>query len=86
MEETGLLSERSNIICLSDEAHRTQISLEGLLKSIKRRKIVSEHKGFAQFLHDAFPNATFVGFSGTPWMKLFKHLAASLTAIPCSSL
>ena len=50
MEETGLLSERSNIICLSDEAHRTQISLEGLLKSIKRRKIVSEHKGFAQFL------------------------------------
>ena len=65
-EETGLLSERSNIICLSDEAHRTQISLGRTIKVDKEKKIVSEHKGFAQFLHDAFPNATFVGFSGTP--------------------
>lgn len=76
-EETGLLSERSNIICLSDEAHRTQISLGRTIKVDKERKVVSEHKGFAQFLHDAFPNATFVGFSGTPLaetVQVFGHV------------
>lgn len=65
-ETTGLLSDRSNIICLSDEAHRTQISLGSKVKVDKTKKEVTEHFGFAQYLHDAFPNATYVGFSGTP--------------------
>ncbi len=38
-EETGLLSERSNIICLSDEAHRTQISLGRTIKVDKEKKM-----------------------------------------------
>lgn len=65
-ESTGLLSERANIICLSDEAHRTQIRLGSQAKADKEKKEVTEHLGFAQYLHDAFPNATYVGFSGTP--------------------
>ena len=76
-EETGLLSERSNVICLSDEAHRPPSSLGMTIKVDKEKKVVSEHRGFAQFLHDAFPNATFVGFSGTPLaetVQVFGHV------------
>ncbi len=63
-EETGLLSERSNIICISDEAHRTQ-TVNGLkIKNIGNGLEVSY--GFAKYLRDSFPNATYCGFSGTP--------------------
>ena len=63
-EEIKLLSERSNIICISDEAHRSQNNLE-------ERTVITdngvEHKyGFAKYLHDSLPNATYVGFTGTP--------------------
>lgn len=69
-ETTGLLSERGNIICFSDEAHRTQLNLGEKLEikdGTKDGKAGAFVKfGFAQYLHDALPNATFVGFTGTP--------------------
>ena len=69
-ETTGLLSERGNIICFSDEAHRTQLNLGEKLEikdGSKGGKAGAFVKfGFAQYLHDALPNATFVGFTGTP--------------------
>lgn len=69
-EKTGLLSGRSNIICFSDEAHRTQLNLGEKLEikdGTKDGKAGAFVKfGFAQYLHDALPNATFVGFTGTP--------------------
>ena len=69
-ETTGLLSERGNIICFSDEAHRTQLNLGEKLEikdGSKDGKAGAFVKyGFAQYLHDALPNATFVGFTGTP--------------------
>lgn len=85
-ETTGLLSDRSNIICFSDEAHRTQNNLGSKLKirdnAEKRAEAtaaptLAEDKetaklgafitrGFAAYLHDALPNATYVGFTGTP--------------------
>ena len=63
-ENTGLLSDRSNIICISDEAHRTQTSVGAKLK--KTEKGVFTVFGFAKYLRDSFPNATYCGFTGTP--------------------
>lgn len=63
-EDVDLLTERSNVICISDEAHRSQLNLyerqtvdeTGVYKTI----------GFARCLHESLPNATYVGFTGTP--------------------
>lgn len=63
-EETGLLSDRSNIICISDEAHRTQTSVGSKLK--KTEKGLVNSYGFAQYLRWGFPNAAYCGFTGTP--------------------
>lgn len=63
-ESTGLLSERSNIICISDEAHRTQTSTGSKLK--KTDKGVFTTYGFGHYLRVSFPNATYCGFTGTP--------------------
>ena len=69
-DSTGLLTERSNVICMSDEAHRTQNNLGSKL-SIRTdgepEKIGAKVTyGFAKYLRDALPNATYVGFTGTP--------------------
>ncbi|MDD3077906.1 MAG: HsdR family type I site-specific deoxyribonuclease [Paludibacter sp.] len=63
--DTGLLSDRSNIICISDEAHRTQTNTSGQL-DIDVERGVRTTFGFAKYLRDSFPNATYVGFTGTP--------------------
>jgi type I restriction enzyme R subunit len=63
-ETTGLLSNRENIICISDEAHRTQTGVSSKLK--KTDKGVFTTYGFAKYLRDSFPNATYCGFTGTP--------------------
>lgn len=71
-EETGLLTERPNVICFSDEAHRSQTNLGEKLSIVipekGNEKNAGAHirHGFAQYLRDALPNATYVGFSGTP--------------------
>lgn len=63
-EGTGLLSKRANIICISDEAHRSQTGLEQ--KTTVTVKGVKHHYGFAKYLRNSLPNATYVGFTGTP--------------------
>ena len=63
-EDTKLLSDRENIICISDEAHRSQINLDQ--KVTVTEKEVKRTFGFAKYLHDSLPNATYVGFTGTP--------------------
>ncbi len=63
-ESTGLLSDRSNIICISDEAHRTQTGVGAKLK--KTDKGVFTTYGFGHYLRTSFPNATYCGFTGTP--------------------
>ena len=63
-EDTGLLSDRSNIICISDEAHRTQIEKNGTVK--RTDDGIIDSKSFAQYLKASLPNATRVGFTGTP--------------------
>ena len=71
-----VLSDRSNIVVIVDEAHRTQYGFEAKLKTIKpandeQALLAAEPKsvyqvGYAQHLRDALPNATFVAFTGTP--------------------
>jgi HsdR family type I site-specific deoxyribonuclease len=63
-EDTELLTNRSNVICISDEAHRSQVNLDQKINVTKEG--VKKTFGFAKYLHDSLPNATFVGFTGTP--------------------
>lgn len=57
-----LLSDRTNIVVISDEAHRSQYGTKGRLDT-KTGKYVF---GYAKHLRDALENATFIGFTGTP--------------------
>jgi type I restriction enzyme R subunit len=63
-EDIKLLTDRTNVICISDEAHRSQINLEQKVKVTADE--VKKTYGFAKYLHDSLPNATYVGFTGTP--------------------
>jgi type I restriction enzyme R subunit len=64
MEDIQLLTDRTNVICISDEAHRSQTNLDQKVKVTE--KGVKKTFDFAKYLHDSLPNATFVGFTGTP--------------------
>ena len=63
-EDTRLLTQRDNVICISDEAHRSQVNLDQKLRITEQG--VQRRYGFAKYLHDSLPNATYVGFTGTP--------------------
>lgn len=63
-EDIKLLTNRTNVICISDEAHRTQTNLDQKLKLTSNG--VKKTFGFAKYLRDSLPNATYVGFTGTP--------------------
>lgn len=63
-QDLEILSDRANIICISDEAHRSQINLDQKVKTTKDG--AKKTYGFAKYLHDSLPNATYVGFTGTP--------------------
>ena len=64
------LTDRSNVIVMADEAHRTQYGFKGRTVDVKNEAdevVGSEIKyGFAKYLRDALPNATYLGFTGTP--------------------
>ena len=62
-----LLSERKNIIVIADEAHRSQYGF-GAKTSEKDGEVFTKY-GFAKYLRDALPNASFIGFTGTPIEK-----------------
>ena len=63
-EDLQVLTDRTNVICISDEAHRSQINLDQKVRITD--KGVEKKYGFAKYLHDSLPNATYVGFTGTP--------------------
>lgn len=68
--EYDRLTDRSNVIVIADEAHRTQYGFKAKTVDIRNEAdevIGSEIKyGFAKYLRDALPNATYLGFTGTP--------------------
>ncbi|WP_286300693.1 type I restriction endonuclease subunit R [Vibrio apostichopi] len=64
------LSERSNIVVVSDEAHRSQYGNKSKMVEVKDKNgTVTGHKyvyGYSKYMRDALPNASFIGFTGTP--------------------
>lgn len=61
-ERHPVLNDRANIVVISDEAHRSQYGLKARLDTA-----TGQYKyGYARNLRDALPNATFIGFTGTP--------------------
>lgn len=74
-DKIGLINERSNIICFSDEAHRTQIEGSKRIQfsedaDANMKAMIS--KPYAKVLREALPNATFVGFTGTPIAETYQ--------------
>lgn len=74
-DKIGLINNRANIICFSDEAHRTQLEHA---KKIQFSKDADENmkamvsRPYAKVLKEAFPHATFVGFTGTPIAETYQ--------------
>lgn len=74
-DKIGLINDRANIICFSDEAHRSQLERS---KKIQFSKDADENmkamvsKSYAKVLKEAFPQATFVGFTGTPIAETYQ--------------
>ncbi|MDP2358882.1 MAG: type I restriction endonuclease subunit R, partial [Beijerinckiaceae bacterium] len=60
-----MLSDRRNIVVIADEAHRSQYGFKARIE----RKTGEIAYGFAKYLRDALPNASFIGFTGTPIEK-----------------
>jgi len=65
------LSSRTNIIVIADEAHRTQYGFEAKVieeRDKESKEVIGQRiaYGFAKYMRDALPNATYVGFTGTP--------------------
>ena len=61
------LSERKNIVVIADEAHRSQYGFK--MKTDFMQGGAKTHYGFAKYLRDALPDASFIGFTGTPIEK-----------------
>jgi len=65
-----MLSDRKNIVVIADEAHRTQYGFKAKTIDAKDGKgnVVGKKivYGFAKYMRDALPNATYLGFTGTP--------------------
>lgn len=69
--EHDRLSDRTNIVVIADEAHRTQYGFEAKLIDEKdkiTKEVIGKRiaYGFAKYMRDALPNATYIGFTGTP--------------------
>ena len=74
-DKIGIINDRQNIICFSDEAHRTQLEHSKKIQFSKdadanMKAMVS--KPYAKVLKEAFPQATFVGFTGTPIAETYQ--------------
>ncbi|HEY3332006.1 MAG TPA: type I restriction endonuclease subunit R [Capsulimonadaceae bacterium] len=61
-DDDGCLSDRRNIIVIADEAHRSQYGFDAKVSKTDAEITY----GFAKYLRDALPNASFIGFTGTP--------------------
>ena len=64
-EKFPALSERRNIVVIADEAHRSQYGLKAKVKQATGELVY----GYAKHMRDALPNASFIGFTGTPIEK-----------------
>jgi len=67
VSEFDLLSDRKNIVVIADEAHRSQYGF-GAKTTVKNGEAFTSY-GFAKYVRDALPHASFIGFTGTPIEK-----------------
>ena len=68
-ESEGALSERRNIVVMADEAHRGQYGLAEKIKITKNEtgeEVAKRVVGTARIIRNSLPNATYIGFTGTP--------------------
>ena len=65
------LTNRSNVIVVADEAHRSQYGFAAKVQ--KKDKDGDIKYGFAKYMHDSLPNASFIGFTGTPIEEVDKN-------------
>lgn len=63
-DDSGPLSRRHNIVVIADEAHRSQYGFDAKVTRTKEGAVVSY--GFAKYLRDALPDASYIGYTGTP--------------------
>ena len=93
-DSIGLINKRSNIICFSDEAHRTQLESAKRIKFSKpneddenEKELLDRaneqmkavlSKPYAKVLREALPRATFVGFTGTPIAETYQTFGAEI--------
>jgi type I restriction enzyme, R subunit len=66
-EKYPVLSTRDNIVVIADEAHRSQYGFSAKVLTKADKALITY--GFAKYLRDALPNASFIGFTGTPIEK-----------------
>lgn len=62
--EMPVLTDRKNVIVMADEAHRSQYGLDA--KTTSNNEEADVKYGYAKYLRDALPNASYIGFTGTP--------------------
>ncbi len=73
-EEADLLTDRKNVIVIADEAHRSQY---GFSAKVQRTDSEANIKyGYAKYMRDSLPNASYIGFTGTPIEKTDKNTRA----------
>ncbi|QLY40643.1 type I restriction endonuclease subunit R [Hujiaoplasma nucleasis] len=58
------LTNRTNVIVIADEAHRTQYGFDA--KIVENKEEAYETFGYAKYMRDSLPNASYIGFTGTP--------------------
>ena len=68
------LSKKENIIVIADEAHRSQNNIETDYFVDRKNEIVEPKEGYAKYMRSSFPNAKFIGFTGTPLMGTKKTI------------
>ncbi len=61
-DTASVLTDRSNVIVIADEAHRSQYGLKAKVRSSDSQLVY----GYAKYMRDALPNASYIGFTGTP--------------------
>ena len=68
-KDRGFVNNRNNVIVFSDEAHRSHYGLDERIVMRKENKAIVEYiskYGMEKYIRDSLPNATFIGFTGTP--------------------
>lgn len=82
------LSIRRNIVVMADEAHRSQYGLEERVRMVTDADGVTQAKvviGAARLVRNALPNATYIGFTGTPIaQKIGRHAKYSAITSTCT--